>query len=121
MQKKRIVYPGDELGTSEECMAGEGTYEKAGKIYAASIGELTLDPATRFAKVIPLTSAPVKLKVGDTVIGIVEDIRSSMMFVNVVKLEGESRQISGDIHTMIGIRDSNQVKFPLSLKFFQEL
>jgi exosome complex component CSL4 len=102
MMEKRIVYPGDEIGTSEEFMAGEGTYEKNGKIIASTIGELEFDPDTRLANVNPLTSTPVKLKVGDSVIGVIEDLRSSMVFVNIVKLEGLDRQISantqGSIH-----------------------
>ena len=102
MVDKRVVYPGDELGTSEEFMAGDGTYEKDGMIYASNIGELEFDDKSRFVTVTPLTSTPVTLKVGDVVIGIVEDIRSSMAFVNIVKLEGVNRQISsgtqGSIH-----------------------
>jgi exosome complex component CSL4 len=102
MVDKRVVYPGDELGTSEEFMAGDGTYEKDGMIFAANIGELEFDDQTRSATVKPLTSMPVTLKIGDTVIGIVTDIRSSMAFVNIIKLEGINRQISsatqGSIH-----------------------
>jgi exosome complex component CSL4 len=96
MTEIRVVYPGDELGTSEEFMAGDGTYEKNGIVYAASIGELVFDQNTRFASVKPLTSTPVKLKINDTIIGIIEDIRSSMVFVKIVKLEGENRQIAGE-------------------------
>ncbi len=96
MDKKRVVFPGDELGTSEEFMVGEGTYEKNGKLYAANIGELEFDTKSRYATVKPITSTPVILKVGDPVIGIIEDIRSSMVFVNIHKVVGEDRQISGD-------------------------
>jgi exosome complex component CSL4 len=103
MDNKRVVYPGDELGTSEEFMAGEGTYEKNGKIYAASIGEFEFDPNTRLANVNPLTSTPVKLNLGDAVIGTIEDIRSSMAFVKIVKLEGENRQISGETQGSIHV------------------
>ncbi len=96
MSAKRVVYPGDELGTSEEFMAGEGTYEKEGKIYAAKIGEFEIDAKSQNAIVKPLTSTPVVLKIGDTVIGNIDDIRSSMVFVDILKVAGQDRQISGE-------------------------
>ena len=85
MDKKQIVSPGDELGTSEEFMPGEGTYESNGKIYSANVGTLEVDETTRVAIIKPLTSTPVILKVGDIVFGVVEDIRSSMIFIGIKK------------------------------------
>jgi exosome complex component CSL4 len=101
MVDKRLVLPGEELGTTEEFLPGQGTYEEGGKIYAAVTGILDIDMKEMATKVRPM-NPPVKLKVGDAVIGTVDDIRSSMVQVGLIKVAGKDRAIAdqgvGSIH-----------------------
>jgi exosome complex component CSL4 len=94
-KEKRIVLPGEILGTSEEFMAGEGTYEDSGSVFSSILGELTLDSKEMTATV-SAVNPPVSLKVNDVVLANVLDIKSSIVLVNVIRLEGNSRGITGD-------------------------
>lgn len=93
--EKRFVVPGEEIGTSEEFLPGEGTFEEEGKVFSATVGSLEYDPKEMVAKV-KVRSAPVTLKVGDAVIGEIIDVKSGMAIVNVVSRVGSERQISGE-------------------------
>jgi exosome complex component CSL4 len=101
MDEKRLVLPGDVLGTTEEFLPGPGTYEEGGKIFAAVTGLLDIDTKEMATRVRPM-NPPVKLKVGDAVIGRVDDIRSSMVQVELIKVAGKDRAIAdqgvGSIH-----------------------
>jgi len=101
MVEKRLVLPGEELGTTEEFLPGQGTYEEGGKIYAAVTGILDIDMKEMATKVRPM-NPPVKLKVGDAVIGTIDDVRSSMVQVELIKVAGKNRAIAdqgvGSIH-----------------------
>jgi len=66
MAEKRLVLPGEELGTTEEFLPGKGTYEEGGKIYSAVAGVLDIDTKEMAILVRP-ANPPVKLKVGDPV------------------------------------------------------
>lgn len=92
---KKIVMPGEVLGTSEEFLAGEGTYEESGKIFSSILGELDLDKNEMMAMVRPV-NPPVKLKMNDVVLANVQDIKSGIVLVNVIRLEGNSREITGE-------------------------
>ena len=72
---KVIVVPGEEIATTEEFLAGEGTYESKGKIFSSFFGTLKLDSEDMVAKVKPINPL-IKLKVGDTVIANVTDLKS---------------------------------------------
>lgn len=99
---RRVVLPGDEVAVSEEYEAGEGTYERDGKIFANAPGILNLDDSSKVAKV-QLFNPPAQLRVGDLVYATVTDIRSSMATANVVILHGVERQLSGDTEGAIHI------------------
>jgi exosome complex component CSL4 len=90
----RIVLPGEVLGTSEEFLAGEGTYEESGSIFSSILGELDLDSKEMIASVRPV-NPPVSLKVNDVVLANVHDIKSSIVLVNVIRMEGNARGITG--------------------------
>jgi len=95
MAREKVVFPGDLVGTSEEFIAGEGTYEEEGNIYSTQTGTIKIDPQEMMASVEPLTSVPVELKLGDHIIGIVTDIRGSMVEVNIEMVQGRLRKVSG--------------------------
>jgi exosome complex component CSL4 len=92
---KKIVLPGEVLATSEEFLAGEGTFEQDGNILASYLGKLNLDSEEMVAKVEPINPL-VTLRVGDVVLARVQDVKSSMVLVNVFRLEGKSRGITGE-------------------------
>lgn len=83
MGESEIVFPGDELGVAEQFMPGPGTYEEDGKVYAAWLGEATLDPKEFTAKVTPRTTTPATFEEGDLVIGRVVSLRKSFASVEI--------------------------------------
>lgn len=95
ISKEKIVMPGDELATSEEYIAGEGTYEKNGKIFSAVIGKKAFDEGEKIAKV-AVTNPPAKLKPGDIVLGEVINISQSIVIISLAQVENRSRALAGD-------------------------
>jgi exosome complex component CSL4 len=93
MAEKRLVLPGEELGTTEEFLPGKGTYEEGGKIFSAVAGVLDIDTKEMAILVRP-ANPPVKLKVGDIVIGTVDEVRSSMVELELARVAGKNRAIS---------------------------
>ncbi|NOZ77229.1 MAG: RNA-binding protein [Euryarchaeota archaeon] len=104
-----FVLPGEELGFSEELIAGRGTYEEDGRIYASNVGTLVIDMKERKMEVKPGTSVPPEPKVGDLVIGKIVDIKPQVAIVHVAKLEGVERGLPGAVTGVIriaNVRDS---------------
>jgi exosome complex component CSL4 len=98
----KTVFPGEEVAISEEYIPGEGTYEAGGRIYAALVGELELDRSDMVARVRGY-NPPLELKPVDIVIGNVEEVKSSMVIVNVAAVEGKDRAITGETEGTIHI------------------
>lgn len=92
---KRFVIPGEEIATTEEFLAGEGTYESKGKIFSSYLGTVILDTNEKVASVKPANPL-VTLHEGDVVIARVGDVRNSMVIVNIVRLEGRDREVTGE-------------------------
>ena len=95
ISKEEIVMPGDELATSEEYIAGEGTYEKNGKIFSAVVGKKAFDETEKVAKVVA-NNPPLKLKPGDIVLGEVINISQSVVIVSIAQMENCPRALAGD-------------------------
>lgn len=93
--ESRIVIPGEEIATTEEFLAGEGTYESKGKIYSSFLGTVKLDTSEKVASVEPVNPL-VLLNCGDIVIARVTDVRSNMVLADVVRVEGRERNITGE-------------------------
>lgn len=78
--EKEIVIPSILLGETSKQKAGRGTYVENGKIYASRLG--LLSKQGKYLNVIPLSGiydpAP-----GDTVIGIVEDVKQSIWLIDI--------------------------------------
>ncbi len=100
--KDKLVYPGELVAVSEEYLAGPGTYEAEGDIFAAQIGELSLDSKEKVASVRGL-NPPVEQKVGDIVLATVQDLKPTMAIVKVEALEGVERQVTGETEGTIHI------------------
>ncbi|UCE74155.1 MAG: exosome complex RNA-binding protein Csl4 [Methanomassiliicoccales archaeon] len=101
-KEKKIVVPGEEIGTTEEFLAGEGTFELKGSIISSYFGELNLDSEEMVAKVKPINPL-VRLKVGDVVLAHVQDVKSSMIMVNVIRVEGNPRGVTGETSASIHV------------------
>ena len=103
----KMVLPGDEIAVAEEFEPGEGTYERNGKVFAATPGVLMLDPQNRVARVRAF-NPPAELKIGDIVYGAVDDIRGMMATASVLAIHGRSRQISGETQGTIHISNVSE-------------
>jgi len=102
--EEKIVYPGEKVGTSEEWVSGEGTYEEQGGIYSAHFGKLKIDEENLEAKVEAMNPI-VEIKKGDTVYGTVLMRKKSMAVVTIEKVERASRDIKRDIEGTIHISE----------------
>lgn len=98
----KVVYPGERVAVAEEYIPGEGTYEANGEIYATQIGELLLDDRERVAWVRSF-NPPLELRVGDVVLATVENLKPSMVIVQVQALEGKERAVTGSTEGTIHI------------------
>ncbi len=104
---KKIVVPGEEIATTEEFLAGEGTFESRGRIFSSFLGTLNLDSEDMVAKVKPINPL-VRLKVGDTVLANVTDLKSSMVIADVLRVEGKQREITGETLASIHVSKISQ-------------
>ena len=93
--KKKLVLPGEVIGTSEEFLPGEGTFEENGKIFSKNVGRLEINEKEKSVSV-KVENPPVVLKTGDNVIGIVRDVKSMMAIVDIEKVVGKNRGITGE-------------------------
>ncbi len=91
-----IVLPGEKVATTEELIAGKGTYEEDGIIRASIIGIFRVDRRNMKAYVEPTTSAPLLLHEGDTAICEVRQIGEAMAIVRILHVAGKNRQIAGE-------------------------
>jgi len=105
MKDKKIVMPGETLATTEELVAGEGTFEEDGVIKASRLGEYVVDKKYRTAIVKPLTDIPTILKVGDNVFAEVKNVKSQMVIADVVHVINKHRTIAGNITGTIHVSE----------------
>ncbi len=106
-EKKKIVVPGDEVGTSEEYIPGEGTYETDGKILSSTVGVVEYDDDDMVVRTKPLNPV-VEIERGDIVIGTVVMVRDTMVVIDINKIEGKDREISGDTSGTIHVSKASQ-------------
>ncbi|MCK4475746.1 MAG: exosome complex RNA-binding protein Csl4 [Methanophagales archaeon] len=100
---KRIVVPGDFLGTSEEFTLGKGVFDENGNLYASQIGEISISDK-RVIDVLPVVDTPPMLKEGDVVIGRIEDIKDTVAVVSIACVKGrEKREIAASTQGVIHI------------------
>ncbi len=113
-----IVLPGDKIATTEELVAGEGTFEDRGDIIASIVGKFVVDKEKMKAIVIPTTDTPLILKKGDTAICEVKQISDSLVIVKIVHIAGKKRQIAGEKDAAIHISNiSNEFIDDIGRKF----
>jgi len=89
-----FVVPGDFLATAEEFVPGDGAYEEGGEIYSSCTGVVLVDIQTKHISVLSRASGPPKLKLDDTVVGRVEDVRDQSANIYIGVLRGrEDREL----------------------------
>jgi exosome complex component CSL4 len=103
--KGKIVLPGDKLSTSEELLAGDGTFEEDGIIRAYRMGFYDIDEKRHTAMVKPLTSIPVVVKKGDFVLAHASSVRSMMVIADVFHVIKQNRSVSGDTNGTIHVSE----------------
>ena len=80
--------PGDKIASIEEYEAGQNTFDDGDMVRASTVGEKILDKTTRIASIKHprLLSVP---RIGDTVIGSVVAVMSSMIAVSIDYINGK--------------------------------
>jgi len=102
-ENETILLPGDYIATSEEFIAGEGTYEEEGKIYSAVMGKLKLHRNEMLAEIVPMVSSPVRIETNDIIIGRVAKIVKGYVFVDICYKRGDDREVTGDNYARVHI------------------
>ncbi|MDR2624345.1 MAG: exosome complex RNA-binding protein Csl4 [Methanobrevibacter sp.] len=95
-----FVMPGDVIGVSEQYLPGAWTYEDDGYIKAAVIGNISIN--RHEIAIVPRTTTPLLLKVGDIIVGQITDIKGQRAMIDVQASIDSSRELalpySGAIH-----------------------
>lgn len=108
IKEGKVVLPGDKIATTEELIAGDGTYEENGNIYAMVVGIFHVDRKNMIATIEPLASKPLVLKEGETAIGEVKQVGQNMVIVKIIRIAGENRQIAGEKDAAIHISNVSE-------------
>lgn len=104
MTENDFVVPGDLVGTSEEYLPGNGTYEDNGNIYADITGKIAINKKERSVYIEPVINAPPVPREGDIVVGRVTDIKGSVALVELSRIKGHlDREIAGSTSAAIHI------------------
>lgn len=77
----KYVAPGQYLGTAEEYIPGEGTYEDNGLIYSSCAGIMEIDEKNFKVKVKGKEGTSINAEVGDEIIGVVTEINEPIVVV----------------------------------------
>jgi exosome complex component CSL4 len=107
-EEGKFVTPGDVLGISEEFMPGVWAYEEEGNIYAAVSGKVEIDMKDRKINVVPKVSVPPKVKQGDSVIGMVWDVKAQVALLDIKKIKGLDRNLPGKARGAIHISKARE-------------
>ncbi len=91
--KPRFVLPGEEVAHAEEFVAGPGTFEREGRVYAAQAGQLVLDTREMHARIVP-KRFPILPEEGDLVIARVSDLKKSLATAQILRVVGTERRVS---------------------------
>ena len=85
---EEATFPGDKIASIEEYEAGYNTFDDGDMVRASTVGEKNLDKTTRIASIKHprVLSIP---QIGDTVIGTVAAVMSSMIAVTIDYINGK--------------------------------
>jgi len=85
---KGFVLLGEFIGTNEEFISGEQTFDSCGNIYASVTGNTKVSKSKRTVMVKPEVNSLNYIKRGDIVIGQVGNIRNMVALVDIVHIKG---------------------------------
>ena len=85
---ENAIFPGDKIASIEEYEAGENTFDDGDMVRAAAVGQRDIDKSTRIANIRHPKTLSIP-KVGDTVIGTVVAVMSSMIVVTTEYINGK--------------------------------
>jgi exosome complex component CSL4 len=107
MTERKMVYPGEVLGGEEEFLAGPGTFVDDGKILASWVGELVYNSHEHQVSVKP--EKPMnKVQYGDVVIATVDDLKASMVTLDIQRIEDKDKMVMGETHAAIHVAKCSQ-------------
>ncbi|WMW22149.1 exosome complex RNA-binding protein Csl4 [Methanolobus mangrovi] len=87
-----FVMPGDFVGTTEEFVAGNGTYVNVADIHSLSTGYVKIDKKSRTISIVPQTSTPPEIAEGDIIVGNVVNMRDSVALVEIGAIKGKGER-----------------------------
>lgn len=76
------------MGITEEFKAGDGTYTVRGDILASRIGTVQINKKKREVSVKPASDIPPVVRKGDTVVGMIINVRDSMALMKIAAIKG---------------------------------
>ena len=85
---ENAIFPGDKIASIEEYEAGYNTFDDGDMVRAATVGQKDIDKETRTANIIHPKSLSIP-RIGDTIIGTVAAVMSSMIAVSIDYINGE--------------------------------
>jgi exosome complex component CSL4 len=95
--------PGEFLGTEEEYVPGQGSYQEGSDIYSSSLGELSIDRERRM-NVRSFRPVPSTIKPGMVVYGRVEEIFEPVALVRIDPLETDTeRQVQDQFYCVLHV------------------
>lgn len=92
MFKKRLVLPGECIGTVKEYRAGKGTFVSDNKIYSKNLGVLSLNDKDK-TLTIDEKNPLVIPEINDIIIGQITEIKSMLAIVEIEKILGKKRMM----------------------------
>lgn len=107
VEHPNIVLPGDQISVLEEFIPGKHTYEKDGKIYASTIGNVVRDLEKKEISVKNLSKELKVLEKGDIVYARVDFLKKQMANITIFKIEGDKGDLSS---TLSGVLHISQIK-----------
>ncbi len=111
---KLILLPGDKISSIEEYIAGEGTFEENGNIYAGLGGLLKINYKERKVDVQNFKKNRYELKKGYKVIGIIKNIIRNIAEVEIIYIEETNSQVKLTAYLPLTTR-KNQVNSALKI------
>ena len=101
-EEQKIAVPGECLGTIEEYIAGEGTFEDDGSIIASVPGHVIVNENAKMISV-KTRNPPVVLQKGDHVFVEVTGLYESMVLTEILMVDGNERAVVGETSATIHI------------------
>lgn len=90
----RLVIPGEKLGAAEEFVAGRGTYEDRGHVFAALLGHVRIDQSARAVHVDAVHGIP-HMAEGELVYARVDELKSQVAVCTLLASAATHRNVPG--------------------------